>query len=168
MGDGGYGVGLITDIPFPAQIFKCEQCGSCCRDLFGKRFGSALLPLEVQRLNRLAAHMGVSVNFQPLTADLLGNVTTYQWTDKKCPFLNLYSKCMIYNNRPMLCQAYPCMPFGVGYCHKIARDQRHKTPRFSPEQVAEGKAYMKQVAELVKGAVYVYVVDRGCWELNKR
>jgi Fe-S-cluster containining protein len=164
----GYnGPGLITDIPFPVAVFRCEGCGECCKELFGKKFGAALLPAEKVYLEKLAWSRGVSVNFLPLTKNLLGQVTTFQWTDKKCPFLDASSKCMIYNSRPSLCRAFPCMPYGVGYCHKIARDQLHRTPRFSPDQVAAGRFYMLQVAELIKSAVFVYSVDKGRWELNK-
>jgi Fe-S-cluster containining protein len=148
-------------------MFRCEGCGECCRELFGKKFGAALLPAETAYLQNQAASLGVSVNFLPLTKNLAGQITTYQWTDKKCPFLNASNSCMIYRVRPSLCRAFPCMPYGVGYCHRIARDQLHRTPHFSPAQIAEGKMYMQNVAELIKQAIWVYHIDKSRWELNK-
>jgi Fe-S-cluster containining protein len=79
----------------------------CCLELFGKTWGDALLPTEKVRLEKLAWLNGVTVNFVPLTKDLMGKVTTYQWTDKKCPFLNVYRQCMIYEARVGLCRAFP-------------------------------------------------------------
>ncbi len=148
-------------------MFRCQACGECCRELFGKKFGAAILPHEKAYMEKYAWNLGVTVNFQPLTKNLAGQITTYQWTDKKCPFLNVQNQCMIYKMRPGLCRAFPCMPYGVGYCHRIAQDQLHRTPKFSPAQIAEGKMYMQNVAELIKRAILVYHVDKNRWELNK-
>jgi len=131
------------------------------------RMSSHKTLIKIVYLERQATSLGVSVNFLPLTKNLIGQITTYQWTDKKCPFLNLYNQCMIYRIRPGLFRAFPCMPYVVGYCHRIARDQLHRTPRFSPGQIAEGKMYIQNVAELVKRAIWVFHVDKSRWELNK-
>ena len=150
------------------QVFRCEQCGECCKELFGKRFGAALLPQEVLRLIKLAAPLGITLNFMPLTKNLAGVITTYQWTDNKCPFLDVFQKCRVYDARPMLCRAYPCMPYGVGYCHRIAKTQTYSCvrPSFDAYQIAEGKHYMQQVAEQIKKAIYIYNINKSRWEIN--
>ena len=147
-------------------IFRCRECGECCKVLFGKRFGAAILPEEKVRLETIAKRIGVTVDFYPLTKDLGGNVTTYQFTDKRCPFLNVHDKCMIYNWRPLLCKAYPCMPYGVGFCHSIERQYARINVRFTPEQAKLGNEYLLTVGAAIKQAMFLYNVNKHRWEYN--
>jgi Fe-S-cluster containining protein len=154
------------DIPKMQTLFKCRTCGECCRQLFGKRFGAAIAGWEKARLEQLAKRLGVTVDFFPLTKSLTGQVTTWQFSDAKCPFLNVHSGCMIYKDRPLLCRAYPLMPYGVGYCVGLEAQSRRFVVKYTPEQVAAGQAYMLQVASLIKSAVWLYNVNKRRWELN--
>lgn len=155
----------IPELQF-TRIFKCHACGECCRQLFGKRYGAAIAGWEKTRLEQLAKRLGVTVNFMPLTKSLTGQVTTWQFTDAKCPFIDNQQHCNIYRERPLLCKAYPLMPYGVGYCHTIDQQSKHCRVQYTPEQVAAGNEYLTRVVQFIKTAVFIYNVNKNRWELN--
>jgi len=148
-------------------MHKCQRCGECCRTLFGKKFGAAITTREKIRLEYLAKQYGVTVNFMPLTKNMVGEITTWQFSDRKCPFQTGSNECRIYGSRPLLCKAYPCMPYGVGFCHMIYNTYGRSPVVFSPEQASSGLLYIEQVASLIKSATWIYNMDKDRWEVNR-
>lgn len=149
------------------SLFKCVRCGECCRNLFGKRFGAAILPQEKTQLEKQAKKIGVSVNFYPLTKNWSSEVTLWQFTDNKCPFLHA-NECRIYNDRPLLCRAYPLMPYGVGACSSIEQQSRLFHVYFTFQQVAAGNLYLQKVGDEFKKAVWLFDAQTCKWRLNRR
>lgn len=114
--------------------FSCvDGCSKCCIEReyypnvkFGK-VGVLILPQEKQQIELLAKKHGFKANILPRIgvsnqeADEPDQVIAYQLMGKEsngntCPFLDIDSnersphggyKCMIYQERPMACRAYP-------------------------------------------------------------
>jgi Fe-S-cluster containining protein len=156
------------EVPKVQALYRCEGCGECCRQLFGKKFGAAIANWEKVRLELLAGRLGVSVNFYPLSKNLMGQITTWQFSDNKCPFLNKFNRCMVYYERPLLCRAFPLMPFGVGDCNALGKQSRVFAVKYHPGHVSCGREYLLRISSLLKSAVWLYSIDRGKWELNRR
>jgi len=154
--------------------YRCVGCGGCCQRLFGKRFGAAVTSEEKMRLEILASRRAVQVHFYPLTKDFAGNVTTWQFSDDKCPFYDAGASraggqhCTIYRWRPLLCRAYPLMPYGVADCSSLERSTRLFHVFYTPDQIQAGTLYMKQVASRIKSAAYIYDINANKWRVNKR
>lgn len=157
---------MSFSVPKIQTTYCCTKCGECCRRLFGKRYGAAITNLEKARLEQLSKRFGVSADFYPLTKSFTGQVTTWQFADAKCPFLNLYGSCIIYGARPLLCRAFPLMPYGVGECRALERQSHCFEVKYTPAQVFAGQAYMTQVASLIKSAAWIYSINKNRWELN--
>jgi Fe-S-cluster containining protein len=94
--------------------FQCLRCVSCCSP---ERFGSEILAIpiyleEVNRIRRLAEERELDIRLEPDIAyyDEMNNrliIVTYALEIAKdgCPFHK--SECMIYEERPITCRAYP-------------------------------------------------------------
>jgi Fe-S-cluster containining protein len=139
--------------------------------MFGKRFGSAILPEEKAILETLASRRAVTVNFAPLSRDLTGKITTYQFTDNRCPFFDSSAsrgKCSIYRWRPLMCRAYPLMPYGVGDCSILEHTATIFDYSYTPEQVKAGNQYMLMVAQRIKSAAQLYSPESGKWRPNHK
>jgi len=143
-------------------LWRCIQCGECCRHLVGQKFGMAVTPEEKRRLETLARRRGVNVHFMPLTWNGF-KVTLYQFADKVCPFLR-NNRCSIYQWRPLACRMYPVHPYGVSECTMLNRLQRRGFQIIFPPQVdAAGRQYAVTVIPLIRDAVKRYNLNRG-WE----
>jgi len=147
-------------------MWKCIQCGECCKHLVGRRFGMAITPAEKTRLETLARRRGITVNFQPLTWNGY-KVTLYQFATSICPFLDKNTnRCRIYEWRPLACKAYPLHPLGVSDCTALDQLQRRGfRVTFPPHLYVAAKKYLVSVMPLIRGAVKRYNLNRG-WELN--
>jgi len=143
-------------------MWRCIQCGECCRHLVGQKFGMAITPREKQRLEILARRRGVNIHILPLT--WAGKVTLYQFADKVCPFLDRNNRCTIYPYRPLVCRMYPVHPYGVSDCTMLDRLQRRGFQIvFPPDVEAAGKKYAATIIPLIRSAVKRYSLNRG-WE----
>ncbi len=164
---------LNLEIPRLNRVFRCGGCGECCTQMFGRKFGVAILPGEKILLEQLAQKRGRSAHFLPLSKDAVGNITTWQFADTRCPFFtgvtsDVYGKhCLIYNARPLVCRAYPLMPYGVGECTELQHATKLFHIEYSPEQVSAATLYMMKVAAKIKAAAYIYDINRGKWRLNR-
>jgi len=143
-------------------LWRCIQCGECCRHLVGQKFGMAVTPEEKRRLETLARRRGINVHFLPLTWNGF-KVTLYQFADEVCPFLR-NNRCSIYQWRPLACRMYPVHPYGVSECTMLNRLQRRGFQVIFPPQVeAAGKKYAATVIPLIQDALKRYDLNRG-WE----
>jgi len=149
------------------RCWSCERCGECCRNVFGKRFGAGVTSQEKQRLEVLARKRGVNVHFAPLARNIAGLITLFQFADQVCPFLDkARNSCKIYEYRPLLCWAYPLMPYGVGECSGFRHLKDHFTVVYPELQVAMGQEYIQKVAPLFTGAFSFYSMNTGQWSLR--
>jgi len=143
-------------------LWRCLQCGECCRHLVGQRFGMAITPEEKRRLEILARRRGINVNFLPLTWNGF-KVTLYQFADEVCPFLK-NNRCSIYKWKPLACCMYPVHPYGVSECTMLNQLQRRGFKVMFPPQIEiAGKKYAVTVIPLLKTALKRYNLNRG-WE----
>jgi len=143
-------------------LWRCLQCGECCRHLVGQKFGMAVTPKEKRRLEILGGRRGVNPHLLPLTWNGY-KVTLYQFADKVCPFLK-NNRCSIYEWRPLACRMYPVHPYGVSECTMLNRLQRRGFQVLFPPQVeAAGKKYAATVIPLIRTALKRYDLNRG-WE----
>jgi Fe-S-cluster containining protein len=146
-------------------LFRCLECGECCRHLVGKRFGAALTPQEKQRLEILASRRCVNARFEPLTTNGYV-VTTWQFADEVCPFLE-ENRCKIYEWRPLLCKMYPLHPFGIGQCTMVEQaGKRGFQVVYPPQMQQAGREYVRKLVPLVKAGLKRYNLALGKWELN--
>lgn len=86
---------------------KCSCCGKCC---------SNLLPLtnnEITRLKNLVRKRKI----KPYNNYLLSDC------DLVCPFLDNKNKCIIYEDRPLICKEYTCKKFALGIFTGITPDK---------------------------------------------
>ncbi len=105
--------------------FKCSGCATCCKTLgqgeekkskqdgFVRILDAKGLPLfcwEHEKLKKLAAEKGLKADFRPSAVifDKAGKafIISYVLKGPLCPFLK-DNKCIIYEDRPLRCRAYP-------------------------------------------------------------
>jgi len=111
--------------------FECNSCGKCCRQLRlpsegpapqqgpayflappGER-GPTIFEWEKERLEAKANELGVALEILPLQvlfdSSTSGRIVALLWhqTREPCPFLNEKNLCMIYEDRPLACRAFP-------------------------------------------------------------
>ncbi len=82
--------------------FECEQCGKCCRGTV-----MDVLPIEALRLNALAKKHNKKLLMVNFTFDT--GVPMVKIMCSPCPFYE-GGKCIIYDERPTICRAYPIRP----------------------------------------------------------
>jgi len=95
-------------------IFKCLNCGRCCKNLFRKEHGvtSGLALLSEREKDQFPQKL-VSPNIGfgwGHTGPKI--VVSYQLNTKTCPYLTEDNLCEIYNERPLSCQAFPLISVG--------------------------------------------------------
>jgi Fe-S-cluster containining protein len=94
----------------PDLEFHCLRCGTCCRNLFndkaGLKKGVTLTKSEKNLFpeKMVSPHMAVGME-KPDT------IILYQLNVNDCPFIDQSNKCLIYPNRPLMCQAFPIVNF---------------------------------------------------------
>lgn len=104
------------------QKFVCKKCGTCCRLSETKEQGGlAIDEWDIKRLLKLAKEKGKVLDINPVYGiydsiskkRLVIQYGLYE-NGKNCPFLE-NNKCLIYNERPLFCRAFPVAlesPFG--------------------------------------------------------
>jgi Fe-S-cluster containining protein len=94
----------------PTKAICVDECGAqCCR----APGHFSLDHLELDRLNRLGAQLGVAVRiFRRTSKPFVGNyVLDFSNNGGACPFLDRDSSlCRIYDERPRACRHYPTEP----------------------------------------------------------
>jgi len=89
-------------------VFKCLQCGRCCKNLLreieGTLVGLGLFPDERKLfpMELVSPQTGIGWG---LTGPK--HILDYQLTVSACPHLSKDNLCKIYNKRPLACQAFP-------------------------------------------------------------
>lgn len=114
--------------------FECKMCGNCCRNMRGRLgkkisktgilqnqlyniFPSSLKTIgifewEVSILKKYATKLSIPLKIEPdiILWDQNSRVSIvilWNLDHDDCPFLSEDDKCRIYNERPLVCQAYP-------------------------------------------------------------
>ena len=121
-----------------AERFQCRMCGNCCRNT-RRRTGDKELPSplprvflavtpsrktiglfewEVLALQKRAKQLSSDFSATPNTMfwDEIGKTpTATQWNldHDNCPFLSKKNLCFVDEQKPLVCQAYPLMAFGI-------------------------------------------------------
>ena len=112
------GQGLIVSLPLRCtqismdiffSIFKCEQCGDCCRDRFDY---NEFTEDELEQIKTDLPKGGRSL-FKKV-GDL------YRLPIHPCPFYSKRRGCTIHSKRPALCRQYPLMPPVNGSPYNLA------------------------------------------------
>jgi len=100
-------------------IFKCLQCGDCCRGLLREALpilqGLSLSFEETKLFSKelITPQMGIGYG-RNLSEPK--QVISYQLKVSECPFISNQNKCRIYETRPLTCRAFPLVslgPFGT-------------------------------------------------------
>jgi Fe-S-cluster containining protein len=117
--------------------FECKMCGNCCRNMRGRTerkspvyppywFSAVpllektllLLEWEIPVLQERARQLSIELKVVPddMIWDDVSNVPiVLQWNldHNDCPFLSENNHCLVNENKPLCCQAYPLMSFGM-------------------------------------------------------
>lgn len=117
--------------------FECKMCGECCRNMRGRVAKTppklppylfmavsrslktiGLFEWEVPILRTKAKRLSISLRVKPDTViwdekSKKPIVTMWNLDHDNCPFLSEDNKCRIYRHRPLVCQTYPLMTFGL-------------------------------------------------------
>jgi Fe-S-cluster containining protein len=159
------------------QKFKCSMCSFCCSNLgrksnekpseekkeesqlnlippfqlYPKKDGLHLYEFEYKKLKKLAEDKGIKVKFSPFM--ILFDLNTdkclvLDWfiDEKICPFLK-DNKCIIYDERPLLCRRYPLiiqsaenskLDINFGYCPSNLKEKN---------SVGKIKKYYKEILD---------------------
>jgi Fe-S-cluster containining protein len=108
------------------MAFSCERCGLCCKSENNSQFlGVRLFDFEAERIRKLALEKKISARIVPsLTiADKKSRrelAIMYKFEHTECPFYS-ESGCRIYDERPLLCRAFPIITSGRYSDGEIAR-----------------------------------------------
>lgn len=91
--------------------FSCKNCGECCRN-FGPLGTLPLFLDEKERYDKIAKEKGISLEFVPeniLFDKVSQTVVCLNWGMKNmpCEFLRKDNFCGIYENRSLICKAFP-------------------------------------------------------------
>ena len=113
--------------------FECRMCGNCCRNLRGRGSlwpGSlpdfvyvsvphshqtiSLQEWEVSTLREKAKKLSVAFKVEPnflFLDEISGGPIVTQWNldHDDCPFLSAENKCLVNEEKPLICQAYPLL-----------------------------------------------------------
>jgi len=99
--------------------FQCERCGRCCNPSQFEKDIVHYIPLyldEVDNIIQLARHNNLKIDLEPdlmyfdeLNQQLIIVTYALRIDNRGCPFY--HSGCMIYDQRPITCKAYPISIF---------------------------------------------------------
>lgn len=98
--------------------FHCQRCTNCCKNLFKeqkKSFGLTLFDFEAEILKKKAKKIALSLKPVNFIADKVSKkaiVLLWSIENKECPFLDK-KECIIYENRPLVCRAFPVVSTGI-------------------------------------------------------
>lgn len=89
--------------------FKCVHCGQCCKNIRGPQMGQThglmILPEEVDLFpSGLVRPM---IRYTHNSQNSPGKVWMYQVDAEICPHYDEKEGCLIYDDRPVVCAAYP-------------------------------------------------------------
>ena len=97
-------------------VFKCLQCGRCCKDLIkeleGGLSGFSFSPDEKNLFPNELISPNVGIGWGMPGGPKY--VTAYQLNVGTCPNLSKGNLCSIHDKRPLTCQAFPLIPTGSG------------------------------------------------------
>ena len=85
--------------------FKCLKCGDCCKSLRSTKIKGLLIqPHELDLFPREHVELCLGKGKSPNHSQFV--IWAFQLIDDTCPHLK-ENRCMIYDNRPIFCRAYP-------------------------------------------------------------
>lgn len=96
--------------------FSCQNCGVCCKSRDDASFGMVVLDFEAKTLRKKAKELNIDLKLEPSVSfsDKKSQkelVVSYKFQYDTCPFYN--NKCLIYEDRPLLCRAFPIITAGI-------------------------------------------------------
>lgn len=96
-------------------VFKCLQCGRCCRNLLkedkidGLLYGLALSLEETKLFPKEAASSQIGIGLGYSGPKF---VIQYQLNLNVCPHISKNNLCKTHDSRPLACQAFPLISLG--------------------------------------------------------
>lgn len=98
--------------------FSCLRCGTCCKgEQDTEIFGIRLFDFEAKNISEKAKEKNLTLRLKPSFA--IADKKThkeygvfYQFETKDCPFFS-ESGCKIYDDRPIMCRAFPIITSGA-------------------------------------------------------
>jgi len=148
---------------FDCLKFECKMCGACCRNMRGRTYEKheriprvfmavppslrtiGLFEWEVSLLEEKAKELSLSFKAKPdiIFWDELNKipiVTQWNLDHDNCPFLSNENRCRIHKQKPLICQAYPLMAFGIlsGDISSLTRVGLADCPNAVPLPFAKG------------------------------
>src|SRR3989344_5892997 len=100
------------------QKFECTRCGKCCPSLPDvTSFGMVVFGFEAKKLKQIAKERDILLDLQPslaLSDDKSKQelVILQKFNHHDCPFYKDHA-CTIYEDRPILCHAFPIITAGL-------------------------------------------------------
>lgn len=98
--------------------FECQKTGECCKNLINEKgFGLMLFEQEAVRFSKLheekkGTKPKLKYVMQPDGKTKTKVILMTQLDEKDCPFLSSKNTCEIYEDRPLVCRAYPVQATG--------------------------------------------------------
>jgi len=97
--------------------FQCLRCGYCCRSLFryclGFKSSLTLLPSETKHFPRNLIVPKEGIGRKGRSRIRPKRIILFQLNTSVCPHVSKTNECEIYDERPLICRAYPLLLFGM-------------------------------------------------------
>ena len=118
------------------SVFNCKMCGKCCKNIRGRTYDNNPLDLpsfmylltppttatisifdwQRNNLEKKAKELSLKIKIKPValfwdTKSKQAIAWLWNLDNDSCPFLSSKNKCMIHNENPLVCQAYPLVFF---------------------------------------------------------
>jgi Fe-S-cluster containining protein len=104
--------------------FSGQKCGVCCNSRDDASFGMVVLDFEAKTLRKKSKELNIDFKLEPSVSfsDKKSQkelVVSYKFEYETCPFYQ--NKCLIYEDRPLLCRAFPLITAGIHSDGEIIR-----------------------------------------------
>lgn len=162
--------------------FQCKMCGNCCRNMRGRTAGIphhmpsfvymaippsqktiGLFEWEISVLKKKANQLSLNLKAKSdfMFWDEVSKVPIVtQWNidHDNCPFLSDENRCRVHEQKPLICQAYPLMAFGMLRENKTALKQigLADCPNAVPLPFVEGKPLKIKPQTLFRELLQLY------------
>jgi len=145
------------------MLWNCKRCGSCCIKL-PKRL--QLLNDEVEFFPKYSYENYLAGGFSK--SDLKPIV--YKLKKKRCPMYDEKVGCTIYENRPIVCKAFPVIINSLdGYCKNVKYEQGYSVPS---ELIVYAEERSKKFALLINNIrennMKLWVYKNSKWRIGNK
>lgn len=141
--------------------FACTRCAHCCSNTQsvmadGHTYGLYLTPAE-------AKHFPGDKLMPLFKAG--SRIIAYQLRDNICPCLNDANECTIYEDRPLICQAFPVLHHGAvqADCKFVSEHYNELISLKSLVKEQEASDERIRQAEAIPRAEWKFPLDIGRW-----